>query len=208
MKGCSHRTWNKLPRRQAPPLALLCLLASLALAPSALASGEAPGWQLTARTYPTYIAPGGRGTLDVEVFNIGAKGSSGTITVTDTLPPGLTAVEAGGLEAPREGIAPSINKQVWDCAGDGPGGIVEGATTVTCTNGPELESFEGGGGAPGGENFGEPVEGPIRQPAIGILVEAGSATSGLVNRATISGGGAPSSASTTNPVTISSAKPP
>jgi hypothetical protein len=208
MTGRSLRGFGAFALRRALIPALLGHFFLLIVASSAFASGEGPGWQLTARTYPTYIAPHGKGTVDVEVFNVGAAGSSGTITVTDTLPPGLTAVEAGGLEDRRDGVAPAINKQVWDCAGDGPGGLVKGASTVTCTNGPTLESFAGGGGAPGGELFGEPAEGPFRQTPVGILVEAGEAASGLLNRATISGGGAPASASTSNPVTISAATPP
>ena len=197
---------------------LLVLVASLCatavFSASADAVTEGAGWELTAHTYPTYFPPGGRGTIGINVFNIGAAASKGTITLTDTLPPGVTAVEAGSLRLHENGVSPVIEHRLWYCSGDGPDGDVKGATTVTCTNeGPSgfegLAEFPGGGGAPWASQSRDPVPHERHpQPRVGIAVEAGAPASGLVNRVTIAGGGAPSPASTQNPVTISSSKPP
>jgi hypothetical protein len=172
------------------------------LSDSVMAADEGVGWQLTARTYPTYLAPGGQGTIGIDVLNIGATASQGTITVTDRLPPGVTAREAGALALVENGVAPLIDPSLWNCTGDGPGGSVEGATVVTCTNDPsELAQIPGGGGSPA-------YAAPHNQPPVGIAVNAGAAASGLLNKVTIAGGGAPTAASTTNSITISSDKPP
>jgi hypothetical protein len=148
------------------------------------------------------------GTIAVEVFNIGAGASIGTITVTDTLPPGLKAKEAGqlmGVNGSGFGVRPSINRTgVWDCTGNGPGTApsVSGATVITCTNDPEgFPSFQGGGGLPIESSTNEGI--PNLQPEVGIAVEAAGEASGLTNKVAISGGGARESASTTDPVTIS-----
>ena len=203
--------------------AALCTLACLALGSTTALASEGPGWQLTAHTYPTYLPPGGRGTIQINVFNIGAGAAKSLplptepphtpnrpVTVTDTLPPGVTAREAGELITYGNGRSPLIGHERWECSGNGPGGAVAGATVVTCTNklqpGPKNESMPeipGGGGLPhdGGVNN-------LQQP-VGIAVDAaGSEASGLVNHVTIAGGRAPSPASTNDPITISSHKPP
>ena len=89
-------------------IALLVLLGVCAVGSSsafALASTEAgPGWMLTANDYPTAMAPGGEGTVVLNVMNVGAAASSGRITVTDTLPSGVSAVgsrRAGRLQILR-----------------------------------------------------------------------------------------------------------
>ena len=69
---------------------------------------------------------GSSGTISIALFNIGAGPSSGTITVTDVLPPGVKAKQAGALIEPGEegqhfGVAPQIIPNVWDCTGNGPG---------------------------------------------------------------------------------------
>ncbi len=121
-----------------------------------------PGWQLFATSYPTYLVPNQghgetSGTLGIDVFNIGAGASNGTITVTDVLPAGVKAKEAGQLFRPAYygstefGIDPVIGQGVWDCTGNGQGAApkVAGATVVTCTNDPvKLQSIQGGGGTP------------------------------------------------------------
>jgi hypothetical protein len=152
------------------------------------------------------------GTIGVDVFNVGATASHGTITVTDTLPPGVKAKEAGVLVRPAQfeenfGIDPVIERGMWECTGNGTGGStkVAGATVVTCTNGsPQLERFEGGGGTPtsGGENH-------HPQPAVGVSVEVEPATEegtkagSEANKVTIAGGGAHGPAATSDPVTFS-----
>jgi hypothetical protein len=175
-----------------------------------MAAADGPGWELTARTYPTYIKPGGQGLIGIDVFNVGAAASSGPITVGDILPPGVTAREAG--EAHNNvvgGIDPQILHRDWECSGNGSGGAVAGASVVTCTNietklienEQDLPGLAGGGGAPSGA-------GPNLEPRVGIVVEAGPEAANLVNHVTITGGGAPTPAETTDAVTVRDGNPP
>jgi hypothetical protein len=192
-------------------VAITCLTCALGTS-TALATGvERPGWELTTNTYPTHLLPSktpgeASGTIEIDVFNVGAAGSQGTITVTDTLPPGVKAKAAGELVGPgREsgaqewGTQPLITHEKWDCTGNGTGALpaVAGASVVTCTNNPVgLRVFQGGGGVPyfAGNN---------PQPPVGIEVEAGTEASGLTNRASITGGGAAAPASTRDALTVS-----
>ncbi len=159
------------------------------------------------------------GTIGVDVFNVGAGSSDGAgITITDTLPPGVKAKEAGEVQISGGifGIDPLIKHELWDCTGDGPGPSpgVAGASTVTCTNDPVgLRSFAGGGGTPTSEAY-EEFANP--QPVLGIAVEAESGSGdepqhtscaghpAYCNRVEITGGHALAPASTENPITISS----
>ena len=62
--------------------------------PSAMAAGEAPGWEVFGYTGPTVLAPGSEGLVILDVYNTGAaQGGEGTLV--DTLPAGLKAT--GGL---------------------------------------------------------------------------------------------------------------
>ena len=71
------------------------------------------------QSVPTDLPPGGRGYIEIELFNVGAVASSGQVTVTDVLPAGVTFVEQTSPE--------------WSCAG---------SSTVTCTT---VDSIDGGG---------------------------------------------------------------
>jgi hypothetical protein len=180
---------------------LAAVLLAAVSSPAALAvSGKAPGWVVTANHYPTNLSPGDRGTISVGVFNVGAGRTTGPITVTDKLPPGLTATRAGMFEQGQN--EPEVVEEFWDCTGNGPGVAprIVGATTITCTNDTtSLESLEAGGGAPnqGGE---------VPEPELGIAVAvAPSATEQVdANSVTIAGGGASTSASASDPITIGS----
>jgi uncharacterized repeat protein (TIGR01451 family) len=182
-------------------LALVAACASVVSIPTAYA-GEiaAPGWELTGHTYPTNLPPGGAGGFSIRVINIGAAASSGPVTVTDVLPPGVTAVQAGeeyGIEEHNFNLGSSL----WACTGDGPGGAVAGAGVVRCVTTPGT-SIAGGGGIPD-HGAGDPM--------IGITVNVSSAVKDpeeVLNRITVAGGGTFSSASTSESVTISSNDPP
>jgi uncharacterized repeat protein (TIGR01451 family) len=160
------------------------------LAQGAGASPNTPeaGWELTARTFPTHIAPGETGFIKIEVFNVGAADSHGSVTVTDTLPPGVTATDAGNSH-----FISKIDHSLWECTG---------TTVVTCTNNPEkMPSISGGAGGSAGE-------GPNFTPQVGIEVKVAPGFSGTeANHVTIAGGGAPTPASTVDPITISSTPP-
>jgi uncharacterized repeat protein (TIGR01451 family) len=174
---------------------LLCTFGAQA---ARAAETPAPGWEVTSSTFPTDIAPsGGTGTLEVNVYNIGAAPSSGPVTVTDTLPAGVVAVEAGDVQ---EGFVQSIGEAgLWDCTG-GKGGPVGGATVVICTNDPvNLPSL------PIPENDPRVVatEGAGAIAHIGIAVRTETGTPGtLANQVTVAGGGG-GVASTESPVIVS-----
>jgi uncharacterized repeat protein (TIGR01451 family) len=203
---------------------MLCALSGFSV--SAFASGEGAGWELTTRALPTNLAPGGNGTMEIDVLNIGAAASTGPVTVTDVLPAGVTATEPVVEGAPRggagelinfagEGGAAEISHSLWACMGNGPGEAprVAGATVVTCTNTEGMPSLAGGGGNPNRNAGGEAEPNP--DPQIGIAVNVGGNVAeraptecvvepAVCNQVTIAGGGAPTPASTADPITVSS----
>jgi hypothetical protein len=169
-----------------------------ALGNEKVAELEASGATATVKT-----AGATSGMVGIEVFNVGAGASTGPITVTDTLPPGVRAKEAGqfrGFGFGGFGVDPIIKQGSWTCSGNGSGASpsVAGATIVSCT---DTEGFQGGGGQPTYNNSAE-LNNP--QPVIGITVEATAEATGLTNHVAIAGGGAIEPAATTDPVTISS----
>jgi hypothetical protein len=68
-------------------IAALCLGAWLI--PASGASAASPAWKLVGINLPTQMAPGKVGTLMLVADNVGAKQTSGTLTLTDTLPDAL-----------------------------------------------------------------------------------------------------------------------
>jgi hypothetical protein len=189
-------------------------------------------------------APGVSGTVAIDVMNIGSTAAGCTaaahtrevtfghlkqpqcpsltlfrenpFTVTDELPTGVRAVEAGDLiSADDAGLEPEIGHALWACTGNGPGPApnVEGATVVTCVNKAKadhegeqtLEQFPGGGGSPTFSGHGAPNQSPVL--AISVDVQPGAAEH-ETNTATIAGGGAPASAETSDPVIVSATPPP
>ncbi|MGA9285397.1 MAG: hypothetical protein WBV85_08135 [Solirubrobacteraceae bacterium] len=76
-------------------MAVLVAVASIAASQSVAAGAVAPGWEVTPGTYPSNIAPGSKAYILLPISNVGAASSNGTVTVTDRLPAGLTAIEAG-----------------------------------------------------------------------------------------------------------------
>ena len=188
-------------------LAVLSLAVAADAAQADLAA--APGWEVTSRLEPTPIAPGHEGMVVVEVYNTGAKASSGPVTMTDVLPSGLEATAAGPLtefgglgkgelegrereyaekeKEQSEGKAtiPQSEPRMWAC---------KGTTVVTCTTTPGYEGVE------------RPLD-PGYRGRIGIEVRAVGADGVEGNHVTADGGGAASVAETTDPFRISSATP-
>jgi hypothetical protein len=168
----------------------------------ARATGAGAGWELTGRTYPTNLAPGGQGAIVLDVLNVGAAGSTGTVTVTDRLPEGVTATKAGERLHLKAGKEPETGSELWVCTGNGPGSAprVLDATVVTCkSNVEKLPSIAGGGGYPG-----FPTHNPEPEVMIGVSVAQGASEGSVVNHATVAGGGAQTPASTEDQVAISS----
>jgi hypothetical protein len=173
-------------------------LLSLALAPfvvmialglstvSARAETPAPGWELTAVATPTDLPPGGEGSIEIELYNVGAQSSNGTVTVTDVLPAGLTATKVIGHEE-RVG-------EVWSCA---TGSTVTCSRTLPVPPGQTLtaEKEPEGTGTKRADRL-----------VVGVEVAPGPART-ETNRVSVAGGGALGPASIEKQVTISSALP-
>jgi hypothetical protein len=189
MTGRSHR-----PARMAVVLTVVAVCASGSLSASDASALPGPGWELSTRTYPTNLPPGGGGMIEINVFNVGAADSNGTVTVTDTLPRGLTATDAGDILT----LTDKIGHVAWDCA--------IGTTVVTCTNDPVgMPTLLGGGGPNGAVNsaLNKDTGGPSK---LAIAVDVSAEASGVqTNRVTVAGGGAQTPAVATEQVTISSA---
>jgi uncharacterized repeat protein (TIGR01451 family) len=90
--------------------AVLCLL-WVGLAPAAAA--PAPVWNVTQSSQPTNLRPGGPGSYRIQLENLGAVAVLDPVTVTDSLPPGVTATSAG-------------DGYYWDCPG------AAGSSVVVC----------------------------------------------------------------------------
>jgi hypothetical protein len=174
----------------------------------ARAETPAPGWMLTATNYPSVLAPSGQGRVEIELYNVGAAPSHGSITVTDKLPPGITARGEAGAPVGEEKESDTIVPGIWNCKGNGglPGEeLVQGANEVTCTNDlANLPAMQGGGGVPSAsvKEGGETV-----LPAISIPVDAPPGEATGLNEVSVSGGGAATTASTTAPIAVGSTPP-
>ena len=99
-------------------LAAICCLGACALTSSASA---APQTSLDIHHFPTNFVPGATERLGFDFRNFGDANTSGTITLSVGLPPGLTAVAGNGV---NDGIDTPLN---WSCPG------LTGASSVTCT---------------------------------------------------------------------------
>jgi hypothetical protein len=198
-----HRVWIVLP-------AALSLLACAAGASSvpAFAGGCpensaytncAPGWEVATHAIPTNLAPGKLGIVEVAVFNVGAGAAESPITVTDDLPEGLEAKNAGELDPSQEGVAHTGNGSPGIFPYESAGGrrglwACSGARVVTCT----AEPARGLPSAGGGLGAGYPMK-----IAIEVQVAEHPASQSVVNRVTVAGGGAPAPASTSQTFTLS-----
>ncbi|HEY5045926.1 MAG TPA: hypothetical protein VII53_08730 [Solirubrobacteraceae bacterium] len=150
---------------------------------------------LTGGTHTATVTPATNDEYDVQVENIGGSASSGMITVTDKLPPGVTTTAASlpTLTLPNGEIEPG-----FVCTSGA------GLSEVTCKGEPVIVA------APtasyNNNNAADPGAGTV-QILIPVTVSAnvsGSAT----NTATISGGGAPASASVSASNPLNSSTPP
>ncbi len=178
-------------------LLVLCAAAS-ASAPAALAT-PGTGWEVMTNTRPTNLPPGGRGLVEIYLFNVGASAPEGKVTITDVLPPGVSATAAGsealglGDETGTDiglghGVyTPGTGEDPWECTG---------TQTITCTGEPGSPTFpvsRGGGGA-----------GYTIFLSIFVHVEKGVSEGELPNHVTVTGGGAATPASTSQPIPVSS----
>ena len=102
-------------------LTLIVLVMVAGAAPAAFATE--PWWHMTSGARPTYLAPGGEGTIVVMAEDFGDARVDGTkvpVTITDTLPKGLQALSVVGAEVlgntqtPLSCSKSPVLKCVWD----------------------------------------------------------------------------------------------
>jgi hypothetical protein len=174
-------------------LAGLCAIAAACLlhTSSATAASSAPAWKLTATSQPTNFAPsasggGGRGSYyrvpqySIVATNVGPATTSGPVTLTLTLPAGLTPVEPEGFVFRFPHIVESGERSEYPCT--------IAAQAVACT-----DPF--------------PVEpGQWLQVVVGVEV-APTAAGPLTAVASVAGGGASATASTTTTSLVGAAPP-
>jgi hypothetical protein len=182
-------------RRFAPFLVALCAMAVWSTPAWATAPGA--GWEAFTSAFPTNLPPGGTGKIQVDILNRGALPSIGSVIVTDTLPPGMTATAVGGLSSEVESNILSTKEEEkfyggarWACSG---------TTVITCTSNPEFLPS-----VPSKRQGGEPPS----LERLGIAVSISPSASGtLQNRVTVAGGGASTATSVSDPVTVSASSP-
>jgi hypothetical protein len=93
-----------------------CAVVGMTMSARAASVAPAPGWEVAPLSYPTHLKPGTQGYIVLAIYNVGRAPSSGTFTVTDQLPEGLTPTEAGYVTGEYSN---------WKCSL---------ASVVTCTN--------------------------------------------------------------------------
>jgi hypothetical protein len=174
-------------------LIVTCVVMPWCASAGAVAAGV--GWGAESYAVPTSLPPGGSGEIEVDIANNGAKASEGSVTVTDTLPPGVTATAAGGTrEYENHMLTPEEEEQLyggvrWACSG---------TNVVKCTSNPAfLPTMPRRTGA--------------EIPPVEVLVIEVSVAQGLSgvssNRIDVSGGGAPDTTTVSDPLRVSSVEP-
>jgi hypothetical protein len=182
------RCASRVVRRSALVLAAFAFIACAGVFVSSAWAGT--GWEVTSTASPTDLPPGGKGGIEINVYEVGDTPSAGPVTVTDVLPEGVTATEAGDIQEPLdEGIG---GDGLWDCSGTG-------TRVVTCTNNPvHMPSLP----LPPPESEVGPND-AIEH--IGLEVDVAPGVSGtLDNEVTVTGGGAVGPASASEPIVFSS----
>jgi hypothetical protein len=164
--------------------------------PARAAAGEAaPHWAIVTQVAPSYFHAGDSGDYyEVIALNDGGRATSGTITVTDTLPGGVTATavtasaeqaeegKAGGGQALTCTSPPAAGTVACSGAGNVPTGMlvvmrIDVHVPVSAA-GPLLNTarIEGGGAAAAASDISTPVVAPAQAVPYGL-----TAASDLVN---------------------------
>ncbi len=180
-----HSSCARSARLLGAVLAVAGLAGSLAGAPSAgaesaaAAAAEGPVWKLVSTSEPTNLSPSASGNeLVVTAVNVGGATDGSPVSIQDLLPAGLTAVGISGIDS-------------YAHEGEEGEGIYRSTplactlATLTCTDSAVVEP-------------GDPLVVRVK-----VAVEVASGAS-VVNRATVSGGGAEREASVSNPASVSS----
>lgn len=167
-------------------LALAIVLAGLAGPASSAAAAGSPRWQVSSVAKPTNFAPlsfTGEDSYEINVTNVGDAATDGSpITVTDTLPPAVTAKKVEFFAYGYKGI------NLLSGADIGPS-ICTGTTVVKCVYPGSTESPSV---LPHGEELLVRIKVEVHRSKLGSLT----------NSVTVTGGGAPSASdSSTNEIT-------
>ncbi len=177
----------------AASVVLIGLLGLLCSASSASAAG-APVWRIIAVSTPTNFRPGDRTGSDailVTAVNVGGASTDGSpVTISDSLPAGLTAVEILGVDAYKDPLASPVGALGFGGEASNP------PESLSCAQSPALTCTD-----PYRIDPGDTLVVTIR-----VDVNSDVEGSGEVNRASVSGGDA-ASASVADRITISSASP-
>jgi hypothetical protein len=162
-------------------IALLTIIAFSGMSASPALAAGTPGWQILTTTQPTAFEgeePERHNSYTLVVSNLGkAPTNGGTITLTDTLPPGVTMGYLSHVFDDVETEHPAEPGE-WYCPLDGTGsfnGWEIGGSTLTCT-------FSGTLGTMG-------TLPPLRLPLL-VFNASIRANSEVSNSVTVSGGGA------------------
>jgi uncharacterized repeat protein (TIGR01451 family) len=176
--------------------AVAVVAAALLLAAPASATDLTPHWVMLSQPAPTEFHPGDTSDFyEVIAFNDGAAATtSAPITVTDTLPAGLTVNEIVAHAALPQGRG--YRDRIFDgCESTSDGALVATAT-VTCTI-----------PTPQHPSASIPAGGTI-VVTIYVSVPVEGITGPLVNTATVSGGGSPEGSATSNSTALTEASQP
>ncbi len=75
---------------------VLVAVSLLGLGAAAPALAEGPRWQFSLTPVPTNLPPGGEGQIVLLAWNLGGEAEGAPVTITDDLPPGVTATAVHG----------------------------------------------------------------------------------------------------------------
>ena len=176
---------DRLVCERLPTLVLLLTAVAVVsmLACSNVLASAAPAWHIYAVSKTT-TSPGDKQQYDVQIYNGGTAPTSEPYTVKISLPPGMSAIDAGSdlLGFPTFG---------WSCSGP-EGAAVAEATLVTCTSSVELEGAS--------EDFNVPGPHPLGTESVFVLHAAvdPEASGVLTSTFEVTGGGASTPAQTSN----------
>ncbi len=139
----------------------------------------APGWEVNPVVFPSHLTPDQKGYIVLAIYNVGKAGSSGPVSVTDTLPAGLTATEAGYVNEPF------VNSEIEGGLGTGRQWNCNLGAVVSCTT----------------DESGLPSIPPGEMEWLAIAVDVSAGASGLAtNEVEVSGGGSQATANATSEI--------
>lgn len=191
-----ERKGTETMARRLSLLLVTTVVASLGMLVAVASADAAPVLDMKARFADQTLRPASNGLVILRVRNYGDQDTSGTVTVSEQLPPGVTRIEP----MPFDWLLDIAEGYGWTC---------EGSSTVTCTRTEPIKAFnEEGPYGPAGEGPGTcncnrgRLGAPGYAPQIYIKVAVAASAGGkYTNVATVSGGGS-APASDEDPIEI------